>query len=218
MKKKYLIAFLIDKKNNWFEDYLSKIVSSKSLNKTYNFKKIYNQLNLSKFDIVFIINFTKIIKENNLKKIKLPIVIHGSKLPDFKGFAPVQNQILINKNKIFFSMIKVANKVDSGEIILGKNLMLDGTELYDEIRFKTANHMVHMIKSFLKIYPNYNLTKQHGLGKFYKKRKPVDQKLNINKSIKDNFNIFRISNNEHWPAYFKFKKKKYILKIYKKNN
>tara|TARA_B100001540_G_C15673327_1_gene581244 strand:+ start:176 stop:829 length:654 start_codon:yes stop_codon:yes gene_type:complete len=216
MKKKYLIAFLIDKKNNWFEDYLSKIVSSKSLNKTYNFKKIYNQLNLSKFDIVFIINFTKIIKENNLKKIKLPIVIHGSKLPDFKGFAPVQNQILINKNKIFFSMIKVANKVDSGDIILGKTLILDGTELYDEIRVKTANHMVHMIKSFLKIYPNYNLTKQMGVGKFYKKRQPKDQKLNFNKSIKENFNLLRTANNKGWPAYFIHKNKKYFLKIFSK--
>ena len=52
-----------------------------------------------------------------------------------KGFAPVQNQILRNKKKIFISLIKAVNKVDSGPIYMQSYFKLDGTELNNEIRY-----------------------------------------------------------------------------------
>ena len=215
MKKQNLVAFLIDKKNNWIEKYIKKIVDDKLLKKKYKFKKFYNLPNSPQGQILFILNYTKILKKKELNKFKLPIIIHGSKLPDYKGFAPVQNQILNNRNLIHFSMIKASLKVDSGDIIQRNFMKLNGSEIYDEIREKSANIIVKMIIKFLKNFPKYKLEKQKGYGKFYRKRKPDDQKLNINKSIKENFNTFRIANNEKWPAFFIYKKKKYIIKIYK---
>ena len=112
-------------------------------------------------------------------------------------------------------MIKASLKVDSGEIIQRGFMKLNGSEIYDEIREKSANIIIKMIIKFLKNFPKYKLEKQKGYGRFYRKRKPDDQKLNLNKSIKENFNILRIANNEKWPAFFTYKKKKYIIKIYK---
>ena len=38
--------------------------------------------------------------------------------------------------------------------------------------------------------------------------------LDINKSIKSQFNMLRVVDNERYPAFFSHKKKKYIIKIY----
>ena len=43
---------------------------------------------------------------------------------------------------------------------------------------------------------------QVGKSEFYSKRTPKDSELDINKSIKDQFNLLRICNNEQFPAFF----------------
>ena len=42
-----------------------------------------------------------------------------------------------------------------------------------------------------------------------------DSKLNINRSIKSQFNLLRINDNKLYPSFFYYKKNKYLLKIYK---
>ena len=71
-------------------------------------------------------------------KNKNVFVIHGSKLPSYRGFAPIQQQILENKNIIPFSLVKLSvhEKVDAGEIVMRSKMILSGDELYDEIRLK----------------------------------------------------------------------------------
>ena len=41
--------------------------------------------------------------------------------------------------------------------------------------------------------------------------------ISFYKNIKSHFNLLRISNNNDWPAFFLYKKNKYILKIFKSN-
>ena len=94
-------------------------------------------------------------------------------------------------------------------------LKLSGYELYDEIRFLQSKKIFEMIEKFLKNYPNINSIKQKGKSTYYKKRTPKDSELNINKSILSQFNKLRIANNNEWPAFFYYKNKKYILKVFK---
>ena len=72
-----------------------------------------------------------------------------------------------------------------------------------------------IIKKFLKEYPNIKSKKQTGKSTFFKKRNKLSSEINILKSIKSQFNLLRIVNNEKWPAFFKYKGKKFYLKIYK---
>ena len=60
------------------------------------------------------------------------------------------------------------------------------------------------------------IKKKPQLGKtsFYRKRTKKDSEININKSIRKQFNLLRVTDNKRYPAFFYFKKKKYILKIY----
>ena len=153
----------------------------------------------------------------NVKKNKYNLIIHESNLPKGKGFAPVQWQILKNKKNIPVCLIEAENKVDSGKIFEKIFFKLDGTELYDEIRKKQAKATFSIIKRFLKKFPKIFSKKQIGKSTFYRRRYPKDNLLNINKSIKENFNLLRIGNNELFPSHFHYRSIKYIIKIFKKN-
>ena len=75
--------------------------------------------------------------------------------------------------------------------------------------------MLNIIKKFLTKYPNIKSKKQIGKGNFNKRGYPKDSKLNINKTIKEQFNHLRINNNELYPSFFYYKGQKYIIKIFK---
>lgn len=90
-------------------------------------------------------------------------------------------------------------------------------ELYEELREKQATFILDMCLKFLKLYPNIKAKKQKGQESFYPKRNPKDSELDINKSLKEQFNLLRIVSNEEFPAFFYKDGKKFILKIYPNN-
>tara|TARA_Y100000590_G_scaffold84200_1_gene94074 strand:- start:34900 stop:35568 length:669 start_codon:yes stop_codon:yes gene_type:complete len=213
--KKVKVCFLTDPKNNWIKKDIKKFVSKLS-KKKYLAKVTEDENKSTNHDVLFILGYTKIIKEKLLNKNKYNLVIHESDLPKGKGFSPIQWQILDNKKNIKSKLIDCSSKkVDSGDVYFTKEIKLDGTELYEEWRKKQSNVTMELIKKFLKIYPNIKKTKQFGKSTFLKKRFPQDSKININKPIRSQFNLLRVCNNKRWPAFFLFKKKKYIIKIYK---
>jgi len=215
--KKTRVAFLFDKRNNWISNFIKRD-KFKRYNKKFSFNFFENKNKVKKFDIVFILGFTKILNKKFLQQNKLCLVIHESKLPLGRGFAPVQWQILKNKNKITVCLISINEKIDQGDIILKSIITFRGDELSDEIRFKQATASILLIKKFLKKFPHYILTKQKGKSTFYRRRNKFDSELNLNQSIKKQFNLLRICDNENYPAYFVFKKKKYVIKIFKAKN
>tara|TARA_B100001029_G_scaffold12690_1_gene8526 strand:- start:679 stop:1326 length:648 start_codon:yes stop_codon:yes gene_type:complete len=213
-KKRYKITFLLDKTNLWFEKQLKDY--NFKLNHKYTFKISKNSNKIKNQDIVFPISYTKILPESFLKRNKLVLIAHPSKLPENKGFAPIQYQILKNKKKFFISLIKAVKKVDAGPIYLQNSFTLNGTELSDEIRYLQGLQILKIVRNFLKKYPKIKSKNQSNKGNFNKRRYPKDSKLNINKTIKQQFNHLRINNNKLYPSFFYFKGKKYIIKIYKK--
>ena len=127
----------------------------------------------------------------------------------------MQWQILKNKKLIQVCLIEALSKFDTGNIFLKEVIKLDGFELYNEIRAKQAKASIKLIIKFLKKYPKIKSKKQKGKPTYFRFRNKSDSKLNINSSIKKQFNLLRIVDNKRWPAYFFFKNKKYLLKIYK---
>tara|TARA_B100001057_G_scaffold501284_1_gene623201 strand:+ start:15067 stop:15723 length:657 start_codon:yes stop_codon:yes gene_type:complete len=209
MKKN--IAFLFDKKNPWIFEYYKKFYKKKfkKVKILWSLKKLFN------LDILFIINYTKKIDLNKFSSKSINLVIHESDLPKGKGFAPLQWQVLQNKKNIIFTMIQINKIIDSGPIVMKKMLRLNGLELYDELRFLQAKTIFKMIDLFIKKYPKIKFKKQKGKSTFYRKRTTQDSKLNINSSIKSQFNKLRVTNNNDWPAFFIYRKQKYIVKIFK---
>jgi len=211
---KYKVTFLLDKSNLWFEKQLKNY--DFRLNSKYTFKISKNPNNIKNQNIVFPLSYTRILPESFLQKNELVLIVHSSKLPKDKGFAPLQHQILKNKNKVYMSLIKAEKEVDTGPIYFQNSFMLDGTELSDEIRNIQGIQLLNIIKKFLVKYPNVKSKNQMGKGNFNKRRYPKDSQLDINKTIKQQFNHLRINDNELYPSFFYYKGKKYIIKIFKK--
>jgi len=204
---------LLDKKNNWIESFLLNSTLIKR-NSKYNIKISHNHQEVQSQDIVFILGYTKILNDDFIKSNKLNLVIHESALPKGKGFSPVQWQILDGAKFIPVCLIEATSEVDSGDIIYKDKIELSGFELYEDIREKQAEASLRIISEFLKIYPNFKREKQYGLESFYRKRVINDGELDVDKSIKQQFNLLRIGNNEGWPSFFYYAGKKYLLKIY----
>ncbi len=213
--QKYKVTFLLDKTNIWIEKHL--VNFNFNLNNKFRFKIIKNPRLIKNQDIVFILSYTKILPENFLNKNRLNLIVHASKLPKDRGFAPVQYQVLKGKNLIDISLLEAAKKVDGGDIFLRGKFKLSRNDLSNEIRTKQAEATFKIIKKFLEKYPKVKKNKQKGKSNFNKRRYPDSNKLNIYKSIKSQFNILRISDNENYPSQIKVNNQNYILKIYKKN-
>jgi methionyl-tRNA formyltransferase len=214
-KKKLIINFLFDKKNNWINKYISK---KKFLKPNLSIRKYFNPKKIKDQEIIFVLGYTKKLSKNFLKKNKYVMIIHESALPKGKGFSPLQWQILDNRNKITTCLFLASDKFDSGDILYKDYILLNGSELYEELRQKQAATSIKLINKFLKNYPKIKLIKQKGKETFYKKRLPRDSELDVNKNIKSQFNNLRISNNDGWPCFFYYKNQKYILKIFKTKN
>tara|TARA_B100000963_G_C22546396_1_gene634615 strand:- start:229 stop:876 length:648 start_codon:yes stop_codon:yes gene_type:complete len=211
--KKYKVTFLLDKSNLWFERQLKNY--NFRLNNKYIFNISKNSSGIKNQNIVFPLSYTKRLPESFLQKNELVLIAHSSKLPKDKGFAPLQYQILKNKNKVYVSLIKAVKDVDAGPIYFQNYFVLNGTELSDEIRNIQGIQLLNIIRKFLIKYPNVKSKKQIGKSNFNKRRYPKDSKLDINKTIKQQFNHLRINDNERYPSFFNYKGQKYIVKVFK---
>lgn len=200
---------LLTSPNQWFVPYIKKL--QKLIPNSLVF---YKHEQISDYDIVFILSYHRIISKEFLRKNKNNIVIHASKLPQGKGWAPLFHQILEGKNEITFTLFEANEKIDNGDIYLQKTLILNGLELYEELRDKQANFIIELCLDFLKNFPNITKIPQKGKESFYPKRTPKDHELDINKTIEEQFNLLRISNNKEFPAFFYKNGKKFIIKIY----
>ena len=206
---------ILTSKNQWFIPY------AETLNKKIDNSKLFfhhSQID-SSFDILFILSYHQIIEEKYLQNNEHNIVIHASDLPYGKGWAPMFWQILEGKSEIPFTMFEASDGVDNGDIYMKSSLSLTGYELNDELREKQARHIIKMCLEFLKNYPKYKVPiPQKDDESFYAKRTAKDSELDIDKSLKEQFNLLRIVDNTDYPAFFELDGRKYIVKIEKAND
>ena len=201
-------------KNSWINHYIPKLldylmVISPKVNWYHDTDSLENE------DATIYLSYESIVDKKTLLKSKHNLVIHESNLPEGRGWSPLTWQILERENNIPITLFEASTKADSGKIYLRDVIKLVGNELIDEIRHKQFLSTLELLKEF---FNNYHSTikksvKQKGNKTFYKKRTPLDSKIDINKSIKEQFDLLRVVDNEKYPAWFNFKKKKYKLLI-----
>ncbi len=208
------IAILLDSANSWIDKYIRQLKTDYKLDVKYSFFFSYDPDDIKHFDIVFILGYTKILDKSFLDSNALTLLVHESDLPKGKGFSPVQWQVLEGKRIIPVCLIEATKKVDSGDIFETSIIELSGYELFPEIREKQAFATIEVIKRFLVKYPDNMRIKQIGEETYYRRRNMSDDALDIDKTIREQFNHFRIANNDEYPLYFIIDGHKYYLKIY----
>lgn len=210
------IQILISK-NSWANTY-KKNIKKKLIKFTKNIKFINNHTKLKpNTDINIIFSYFKKIPKKYLLYSKNNLIPHESKLPKGKGMSPLTWQILENKDRIFFSLIEASDKIDSGVIYFNKKIIIKKTLLFEEIKKIQLNENLKLIEKFIRSFKKNKVKgfKQFGKSSFYRKRTPNDSELNINVSIKKQFNLLRVCDNKNFPSFFKINGKKYKIFISK---
>ena len=168
------------------------------------------------FDFCFLLSYSKLINREQLSKSRHNLVVHESALPHGKGWSPLTWQILEGKSQIPVTLFEANEKVDSGKIYLQRIISCAGNELVDDLRKKQGQVTVEMCLDFVHDYPDIlsEAVEQNGEESFYPRRRPEDSRLDIDKSIREQFNLLRVVDNDKYPAFFDFHGRRYVLKIY----
>ena len=126
-----------------------------------NDKELNNFKKLSP-DVVVVVAYGQIIPEFFLDTAKFGFInIHASLLPKWRGAAPIQRAIMNIDQKIGVSIMKIEKKLDSGPVLISKELELDKNATHGEVEKKLSIVGAHLLIESLKIL-------QDGSSKFIK--------------------------------------------------
>ncbi|AFY69684.1 methionyl-tRNA formyltransferase-like protein [Thalassoporum mexicanum PCC 7367] len=207
---------IISDQNSWINDYIPELVAS-LIQSGHNLEWLHEMTTIPKGDFLFCLSFSKIIPEAILARNKHNLVVHESNLPEGKGWSPLTWQILAGKSTIPITLFEAGAQVDSGKIYSQESLELKGTELIDELRQAQAMVSIRLCKKWIQQYPEILAQgrKQNGRSTFYARRTPQDSQLDPNQTIRAQFNLLRVVDNDRYPAFFEIDGEVYILKIQK---
>jgi methionyl-tRNA formyltransferase len=207
------IIILVDNINSWALPYAKKLVNR--LKQHYSISLVHDQNKIRRGDVAIFLSCEKIVNADILKRNKHNLVAHASDLPAGKGWSPLTWQILKGKNKISVTLFEAVEKIDAGVIYDQVVVPFGGYELIDDMHRMIGEIINSMIINFLKAYPNVKGVRQSGRESFYRRRRPEDSKLDPNKTISEQFNLLRVVDNKRYPAFFEYRRHRYILEIYK---
>jgi methionyl-tRNA formyltransferase len=206
---------MVDMPDSFYHSYIKDLLK-KLQARGHDVVLITDSKNIRQGDILFLLGCRSILSKEQLHLNTHTLVLHPSKLPEGRGSAALIWKILEGENELYLTLFEANEKIDSGDIYYQEKIVLEGHELSDEIRYKQATKAFDIVLKYVDAYPNVHGKKQQGKSTFCQKRSPKDSELDIDKTIREQFNLLRVVDNERYPAFFKYNGHIYIIKIYKK--
>jgi len=208
------ISVLSDK-TSWINDSIPEFISDIS-SRGHEVFWFHEVSEILEGDIAFFLGCGQIVPTEILKRNQHNLVVHESALPKGRGWSPLTWQILNGDNEIQIVLFEAEESIDSGKIFLQETMKFTGQELVDEIRKVQAEFTCNMCRIFIEDYPDIvNKGRvQSGDATYFAKRTPQDSRLDPDRTIREQFNLLRVVDNERYPAYFEMCGKKYIIKIF----
>jgi methionyl-tRNA formyltransferase len=164
-------------------------------------------------DMAFYLSCMGLTPADRLARNSWNIVVHASDLPRGRGFSPLVWQVLEGIDTIPVTMITMADEADAGDILMQRFLECEGHELNDEMREAMASMIINMCFDVATADAPPDRIPQSGAPSWYPRRRPEDSRLDIEKSLREQFALLRVVDNERYPAYFDLNGHRYVLKI-----
>jgi UDP-2,4-diacetamido-2,4,6-trideoxy-beta-L-altropyranose hydrolase len=196
------IAILSDR-TSWMNEYIHELLME-WLIAGHRVLWVHDQKELRSGDFCFYLSCGQIVPAETLSLFRHNLVVHESDLPRGKGWSPLTWQILEGRNRIPVTLFEAAETVDSGVIYEQEWLEFEGHELIEELRQMQGAKTLELCTRFLYDYPTCTPTPQSGVASFYRRRIPADSRLDPDKTIREQFNLLRIVDNERYPAFLEF--------------
>jgi len=168
--------------------------------------------------VAFYLGCLRVTPPEILARNKQNLVVHASDLPKGRGFSPLTWQILEGKNRIPVCLLNAVEEVDAGPVIYREEIEYEGHELLAELQQKLGMMTVALCRRYLsEPIPPKGQPQAEG-ATFYPRRRPIDSRLDPNRTIVDQFNLLRVVDNKRYPAWFDYQGKRYVIGIEKKSD
>jgi RimJ/RimL family protein N-acetyltransferase len=201
-------------KTSWINAYIPEMLFS-LLAEGHQVSWAHDAAVLPPGDICFYMSYGQIVGPELLARYKNNLVVHESDLPKGRGWSPLTWQVLDGIDEIPITLLEAALGVDSGDIYLTDTMKFDGTELVDELRTFQVEKTISLCKKFIFNYPEVVSWSrpQEGDSTYYPRRSKENSELDPDKTLRQQFNLLRVVDNEKYPAFIKIGGKKFIVKI-----
>lgn len=208
---------LVSQSDSWINEYLPRL-SELLQSDGHTVQTVHEVDRIPDGDLAFFLGFGQIVPGPVLARHRHNLVVHESALPEGKGWSPLTWQILEGKNEIPITLFEAAEAVDSGDIYLTGTMRFNGLELVNELRRTQAMATIELCMQFVRSYPEIlsAARKQTGPSTFYRRRGPQDSRLDPDQTIRSQFNLLRVVDNDRYPAFFEIDGERYVLRIERK--
>jgi len=153
-------------------------------------------------DLLLVVAFGQILRQSVLALPKLmPLNVHASLLPHLRGAAPIQRAIWGGDKITGITVQKMAKKLDSGDILLQRELDIDPSETSGELTLRLAKLGGLCLVDAVKLLDSgeYRLEPQdHAAATFAPKIDKRDAVLDWNRSATQLFDQIRAL--QPWPV------------------
>lgn len=179
----------------------------------------FDKKDLANGDILFLVSCGQMIGDTERQKFRAVLVLHASDLPRGKGWSPHIWSIVNGSNQITVCLLEAMDPVDSGAIWYKAEFTLEGHELLPEINEKLFGAELSLMTQAVQNFDVVTPTPQSGDPDSYmQKRTPEHSRLDVNKSLAEQFDLLRVVDNERYPAFLDYRGKRYQIKIEKVKN
>ena len=124
-------------------------------------------------------------------------------------------QILEGKSEIPICLIEAASDVDAGSIFERSVMQLEGHELSHELRHLQGKKTIELCLNFCHRDSPPQGRHQEGEPSYYSRRKSEDSRLDMQKTLEEQFQLLRVVDNERYPAFFEHAGHRYKIQIEK---
>lgn len=172
---------------------------------------------LSGGDILFLISTSEIINAKDREKYSVSLVLHASDLPKGRGWSPHIWEIINGADAITLSLLEAEDKVDTGRIWKKINIPVPKHALYDEINQLLFKAEIELLDFAVKNIANVTPVSQKfsNGANYYPRRSAQDSRIDVKKSIAEQFNLIRVCDPNRFPAYFEYLGNRYVVKLEK---
>lgn len=172
---------------------------------------------LSGGDLLFLVSCQEVVHRDTRARFTHALVLHASDLPRGRGWSPHVWQILEGKTEITITLLEAGDNVDSGDIWQQVKVHVPDHATWPEINAAICGATLELIDFAIKNWHSVVARPQSPdiRPTYYPRRRPEDSRLDLDKTIAEQFDLLRIADPERYPAYLEFRGHTYRIKLEK---
>jgi methionyl-tRNA formyltransferase len=166
-------------------------------------------------DFLFLVSCLAIVGREVRERFGHVLVLHASDLPRGRGWSPHIWSVLNGENRLCVSLIDAADPVDSGDIWQQREILLDGSELHDEINAALFAAELALMDWAVANCGSARPRAQQGEASHCPRRRPADSQVPVEATLAEIFDRLRVADPARFPAFFEHRGHRYKLMIEK---